>query len=189
MIASGIQLILGLATLFFGRRLYWLFIGLAGFLFGLALGQQLFSAQPEWVRLILALGLGAVLAGLALVIQRPLIAVGGFLGLGVVNVLILTRLGLNPDLIWLFFVVGGAIGAVLVLVLFDWALIMNSALSGAAAVASTSLLTPAIGGWRITILIIALAVMGMLFQSHDLRTTFRGDPDSDRARNRTARLR
>lgn len=169
MLAAIVQLLIGVVTLLYGRRLYWLFIALAGFTFGLLLGQQLFSAQPAIVTFFLALVIGAGLAALALFIQRPLIALGAFFGLGALAAVVAGGLGLG-NLSWVFFLVGGIIGAVLVFLYFDWALIINSSLSGAGAiVAGAAVLLPFLGGWVGGLITIALAVVGIGFQARDMR--------------------
>lgn len=175
--ASAIaQLIIGLASLFFGRRIFWLFIALAGFMVGLLLGQQFFSGQPELARFLLAVIIGAVLAALALIIQRPIVAIGGFFALGTFGLLLATLLSVDSSLRWVFFLAGGIIGAILVFMLFDWALIINSAFSGASAtVAGLGLFVPEIGGWIASLLLVVLAAAGIAFQARDLR----GQPGAD----------
>lgn len=169
MLAAIVQILVGLVSLLFGRRLYWLFVALAGFLFGLVLGQVLFNGQPEIVTFFLALVIGAGMAALALFIQRPIVALGGFVALGSLGVLLANALGMG-GLGWVFFLVAGIIGAVLVFQFFDWALIINSSLSGAGAVAAGAVvLLPLLGGWVEALLVIALAVGGIYYQARELR--------------------
>jgi hypothetical protein len=174
MLAALVQILVGLASLLFGRRLYWLFIGLAGFVFGLLLGGALFSGQPQILSFFLALVIGAGMAALALFIQRPLVALGAFFGLGALFVTIANAMGITGLLAALFFLVGGIIGAVLVFLFFDWALIINSSLSGAGAIAAgLATLMPFLGGLIGFLLLIALAVVGIGFQARDLRGELR----------------
>ncbi len=63
------------------------------------------------------------------------------------------------------FVIGGLIGAVLLLVVFDWALIVVSSLIGAHLIQSAIVL-PSSGS---TIVFIGLAVIGTLVQAASLR--------------------
>jgi len=65
----------------------------------------------------------------------------------------------------IIFVVGGIIGAILLLALFDWALIVVSSLIGAHLIQSAIVL-PASGS---TIVFIGLAVIGILVQAASLR--------------------
>jgi hypothetical protein len=62
-------------------------------------------------------------------------------------------------------VIGGIIGAILLLVLFDWALIVVSSLIGAHLIQSAIVL-PASGS---TIVFIGLVILGILVQAASLR--------------------
>jgi hypothetical protein len=64
-------------------------------------------------------------------------------------------------------VIGGIVGAILLLVLFDWALIVVSSLIGAHLIQSAIVL-PASGS---TIVFIGLVVLGILVQAASLRRT------------------
>jgi hypothetical protein len=170
MFTAIVQFVLGMATLLFGRRLFWMFVALAGFLFGLLIGQQFFSPLPDIVRFLLALGVGVLMGVLAQVIQRPIAALGGFLALGSIVLILARIMGMTGNYGWFLFLVGGLIGAVLVLSFFDWALIINSAFAGAGAViASAVILAPSLTGWIATMLLVALAVAGIVFQARDVR--------------------
>ena len=63
------------------------------------------------------------------------------------------------------FVVGGILGAILILVVFDWALIVVSSLIGAHLIQSAIVLPPS----GSTIVFLGLAVIGMLVQAASLR--------------------
>ena len=66
---------------------------------------------------------------------------------------------------WLTFLVGGIIGAILLVALFDWALVLLSSLIGAHLITSAIVL-PQTGA---TILLIALTVVGIIIQASLLR--------------------
>jgi len=126
------KIILGVILLVLGRKLFWFFVGVIGFLTGVLLANHYLHDQPEFVILAIALVagvLGALLAGL---VERVSIEVVGFLGGGYIalDLLALFKLG-NGQFSWLPFLVGGLIGALLVAVLLDWALILLSSLEGA----------------------------------------------------------
>jgi hypothetical protein len=76
---SFLEMIGGIALLIMGRRLYWLFVGLIGFVVGALLSQQFFSAQPEWMSVLVALGFGVAGALLAVFLQGIAIAAAGFI--------------------------------------------------------------------------------------------------------------
>jgi hypothetical protein len=103
-----------------------------GFLAGLVYAPQLFQGQPGWVLLLIAVLAGVVGALLAVALQRIAVALAGFLIGGYLLNALLTATGVDPGgLAWLTFVVGGLAVALLVTGLFDWALILLSALTGA----------------------------------------------------------
>jgi hypothetical protein len=62
---------------------------------------------------------------------------------------------------WLPFVIGGIIGAILVSVLFDWALIVLSSLAGAAIITQALALSGAVGIG----VILALTAVGVIIQA------------------------
>jgi hypothetical protein len=127
-----IGILVGLLLLLFGRRLYWLFVAGIGFLTGVELAPRLLPGQPEWVILVAALGLALVGTVLAIVAQKFIIALVGFLAGGGTGVLLLRTLGVDSDAVaWLVYLISGVVGVVLVLALFEWGLILLSSLAGA----------------------------------------------------------
>lgn len=137
------NLLLGIALLLFGRKLFWLFVGVAGFVLGLSVATSLFAGQPDWIVLLIALIAGVIGAILAVVVQQIAIAIGGFIfgGYALLALLQATSLDIGPWM-WLLFIVGGIIGAILVLSLFDPALIGLSALVGAVLIVQAITLSP-----------------------------------------------
>ncbi len=128
---STASIILGIVLLFLGRKLFWFFVGVIGFLTGVLLATHYLSDQSEWVILGIALVAGVIGALLAGLVERVSVEVVGFLGGGYIalGLLGLFRLG-NGQFSWFPFLVGGLIGALLVAVLLDWALILLSSLEG-----------------------------------------------------------
>lgn len=127
-----ITLLIGVAVLFLGRQLFWLFVGAVGFLIGFNLAAQFLSGQPDWVQLLIGLAAGLLGALLAIPLQRLAIGVAGFLAGGYAVFSLLQTWGVERG-VWLIvgFIVGGIIAAVLVELLFDWALIGLSSVVGA----------------------------------------------------------
>jgi Domain of unknown function (DUF4203) len=162
------QIIAGLVQLLLGRKLYWLTVGITGFLVGLAVSQVLLNLEPWWLDLVLSLGLGVIFAVLAVIVQRPMAALVGFFAFGIAAVLIGLLAGLPPGhlLVYVAFFVGGVIGLILVLVIFDWALIVSSAFVGSAAIASGfgELLGRDQPMWLSPALIAVLFLIGVLVQ-------------------------
>jgi hypothetical protein len=126
------QILVGLALVFLGRKLFWLFVGVVGFLAGMRFGAELVTGQSEIVKIAIAIGVGLLAALLAIVLQRVAVALAGGLAGGMLAMRVAVMLGANADSIgWVFFVVGAVLAAILVSVVFDWALIILSALIGA----------------------------------------------------------
>jgi hypothetical protein len=130
------QLIAGLLILILGRRLFWVFVGVVGFFFGLQLGAAFFAGVAEWLLLLGSAIMGIVGAALAILLQRVAVAAaGGFAG-GMLAFQLAPSVGLlTPEGQWAAFIAGGLLAAVLVAVLFDPALIFLSAAVGAMMIA------------------------------------------------------
>jgi len=131
--SNFLPIIAGVILLLFGRRLFWLFVGLAGFLFGLEIAPQLFHLDSTMMTFLVALLVGIVSAVLAIVLQRLAFALGGFFAGGYVGNILADQLQAgDSSMIW--FVVAGVIGAVFAALLMDWAIIILSSLVGAVAI-------------------------------------------------------
>jgi hypothetical protein len=118
--------------------------------------------------LTLALVLGFVGALLAIFLQKIAIAVAGFLAGGKLAVAIAASFFVQyAHYVGITFVIGGIIGALLLLVLFDWALIILSSVVGAHLIQS-ALVLPQSGS---TILFVGLAVVGVIVQAASMRGT------------------
>jgi hypothetical protein len=114
-----VTLVVGLAVLLFGRRLFWLFVGAAGFAVGLHLAPAALPDSPEWLVVVAALALGIVGAVLAIVLQWLAAALGGF-AVGVHGGLALAAaLGLDGPWLWAGVFAAGIVAAALVLWLWD----------------------------------------------------------------------
>jgi len=163
---SVIQIVAGTALLCLGRRLFWLFVGVVGFLAGMEIAGTLFRARDPSLVLTIALVAGAVGAVLAIVVQKIAIALAGFgAGAYVVGAL-LRHAGAPPaGWIWIACIVGGIIAAVLILSVFDWALIGLSSLSGAFLVTDTLRLRSATA----TLVVLGLTIAGVLIQGRRRR--------------------
>ncbi len=159
-------LLLGLALLLFGRRLFWFFIGAIGFLIGFNLTPQLFPSQSGTTVLIIALVVGVIAALLAIALQGAAISILGFL-IGAYTVYILMRaFGLNFEALdWIFILFGGILGALFIALVFDWALVVFSSLAGA------SFITEALGVDRsiAPLALLGLFLIGAIVQAGLLR--------------------
>ncbi|MGI8955921.1 MAG: DUF4203 domain-containing protein [Chthoniobacterales bacterium] len=157
-----ISVVVGIALLLFGRRLFWLFVAALGFAIGLQLAPYLSQHPPLWLSLVLSLGLGLLGAIIALLLQKIAIGIAGFLVGGRVAVAIAAAFLVNhAHYSAITFVIGGIVGAILLLALFDWALIIFSSIEGARLIAAAVHL-PSTGTG---ILLIVLAVFGIIMQA------------------------
>lgn len=155
-------IITGAVLLLAGRRLYWLFVGVVGFVVGYTLATNWLSNLDSWIVLIIGVLVGVLGAWLAHAFQRLMMAVVGFLvgGWALLQVGSWLNLG-NSFPEWGIFLVGGLIGLFLVAVVFDWALILLSTIGGALLISNNLDLSS-----QISILVtIGLIVIGILVQS------------------------
>jgi hypothetical protein len=158
--------VVGALLLLFGRRLYWVFVAGIGFLTGLALAPDLLPGQPEWLILFAALVAAIVGAVIAFVAQKITIGLIGFVAGGGIGIALLRKMGLvGEGTGWVVYLIAGVVGLVLILVLFDWALILLSSLAGANLIVtgvSTHVHLPQ-GAWFLAF--IALALVGVVVQA------------------------
>ena len=160
------RILAGGLLLLLGRKLFWLYVALLGFATGVTIAQRLFHIEPEWVQLLIGIALGIVGALLAYFFQEIAIAVGGFFGgayvaTGLLNIFTTTTAPSNDVVTWTLFLVGGVVGAILAIMLFDWALIILTSVAGALLVVEGLALAPA---WA-SIVTIVLAIIGVVIQA------------------------
>lgn len=170
-----LQLLIGAAALLLGRQLFWIFVGAVGFLVGVAFAPIWFSELPSWLLLIIELGLGVVFAALAIFVQKPMASLSGFFAVGLL-VLGLFQLFAGTTLAsdqfgwlnWVVFFIGGIIGAVLIFMAFDWALIIISSLFGTNIIMRAIDPVSNVPSLIATILFSLIALTGILVQKQQL---------------------
>jgi Domain of unknown function (DUF4203) len=161
-----IGVIVGMAILLFGRKLFWLFVAALGFALGLEVAAYFMRDPPVWTTLAIALGLGIFGALLAILLQKLAIAVAGFVAGGRLASALLAAFFVDySHYRGITFVIGGILGALLLLALFDWVLILLSSVEGAHLI-GTGIVLPQTGA---TILFCALVVIGVIVQGSMLR--------------------
>jgi hypothetical protein len=147
--------LVGVVVLIMGRRLYWLFVGTAGFMLGIILATEFLNAQSDWVILVVALAAGVLGALLAVGVQRLAVAIAGLVGGGAIAVYLMRSLGWDAGgFAWVPFVVGAIVGLLLIATLFEGALIVLSSLSGASLILRPFDWRPAIMGLSFVVLVI-----------------------------------
>jgi hypothetical protein len=158
--------LIGAIVLLFGRKLFWLCVAAVGFAAGVEIAPHLVHEPSPLLALTVALILGLIGALLALFLQKIAVAVLGFLAGGKLAGATAAAFFVHyAHYSTIIFMIGGLVGAILLLVLFDWALIVVSSLIGAHLIQSAIGLPPS----GSTIVLIGLTVIGILVQAASLR--------------------
>lgn len=161
-IMSIVNIVLGIVLLTTGKKLYWLFVAVVGFLIGLAISLQYVNLSPPWMVYGIALGAGVIGALLALFLQHLAIALVGFIVGGYGAMYLFQLLAKNTETVnWMAFIIGGIVGLLLVASVFNWALYMLSSWAGATLVTEAIDLQAQLG----VILFFVLFVLGMVIQA------------------------
>ena len=164
-----INILLGGALLLAGRKLFWLFVGGIGFVTGLQFAAN-FWQGPDTLALVFGLIVGLIFALLAVFLQTIAIGIAGFFAGGYVLTALAGMLGMDTSAIfWLIYVIGGIIGLVIVIYLFDWAIITLSSLAGASLLLQALFSQSGAGGVIFAVLfIIGIIVQGSVLRSEGL---------------------
>lgn len=158
-----IYLAAGAALLILGRKLFWFFVGVLGFLFGMNIASQMLANQSQTIILAVALIIGVICAVLAVAVKKVAIGLAGFIAGGYLMYVLLPMLGLSPgSFLWVAVVVGGILGALLASTMFDWALILLSAGVGASMISKEFALPQPLS----LISLAALFIVGMIVQGN-----------------------
>jgi len=152
--------------LFFGRKLFWLCVAAVGFAAGLQIAPLLVNEASSLLALVIAVVFGILGALLALFIQKIAIALLGFLAGGKLATAIAAAFFVqHAQYSTIIFVIGGIIGAILLLAVFGWALIVVSSFIGAYLIQSAMVLPPT----GLTLVFIGLAILGIFVQAVSFR--------------------
>ncbi len=162
--ANAINVVLGVVVLAFGRRLYWLFVGVTGFLLGAEFAAIALSDQPQWVATLIAVVAGLIGAVLAVGLQRVAFALAGLLAGGYLAIALAQNMGWH-DYAAIIAAVGAVAGCLLAIILTDQAIIALSCLAGAAAIVAEFGLSPVTE----VACFLVLAILGAVYQDRDLR--------------------
>jgi Domain of unknown function (DUF4203) len=161
-----LELGIGVLLLLLGRKLFWLFVGVVGFLSGIQFGSQFLTADSRIGVIAIAFALGLLGAIMAIFVQHVVVILAGFLAGGHLVIRVLTLYNWQSDqYMWLLALVGGILGAILALMLLDWALIILSSLIGASLISQTLPFDQA----ATILFVIILAISGILIQSRLLQ--------------------
>jgi hypothetical protein len=157
-------IVLGLILLLSGRRLFWVFVALVGFLLGMRFAGIFFADQPQWLMIVVGLGTGLIGALLAVLVERLAFALAGFYAGGYLSLIGAQSFGFAGNSL-LLFVISGLIGAVMAAIMMDWVIIILSCLAGAGAIVSALGLDQTMS----LAVFVLLAVAGTSFQAWGIR--------------------
>lgn len=130
-ISTILTLALGVLLLLFGRRAFWIFVAVVGFIAGLTFATTVMRGQPELVILLIAIAASIIGAFLAIFLEGLAILIAGFLAGGYLATALAVALGMTIATgNWVIYIIGGIIGLILVAAIFDWAIIILSVLLG-----------------------------------------------------------
>jgi len=150
------DLVTGALLLVLGRKLFWLFVTIAGFYAGIEVVRVLLAGQPSWVMWVAGAAAGLIGALLAMLFQRVGFALGGFYAGGYATLILAERFA--PGAVGgATFVIGGVVGALFAAWLMDWAIIVLSCLVGAVLVV-TSLGLQGVAGFLVYVVLAALGI-------------------------------
>jgi hypothetical protein len=156
-----VGLLVGVVILLLGRKLFWLFVAAIGFALGAELAPQIIHQPAPLITLAIAIGLGLLGALFAVLLQTFAIGAAGFLTGGRLAIDLYAFFAGHLRNREIVFIVGGILGAILLLALFDWVLIFFSSVVGARFIA-TAIVVSQTGR---TILFLLLVVVGIIVQS------------------------
>lgn len=159
-----ITILLGIGLLFSGRKLFWLFVGAAGFMTGVSLVTNGGNTSEPFA-IIVGIVVGLIFAALAMFFKSLAIALAGFIGGGALALTLAGWFGVDgtlPSLV--FYIVGGVLGIIVVGQLFDWAVIILSSFIGGGMVVDSI----GLDGTIALLATIVLIVVGISVQSRDM---------------------
>jgi len=176
-ISTFFMLVLGILLLLFGRRIFWLFVAVAGFIAGITFAPMFMNGQPELVILLVAILAGLIGAFLGIMLEGVAILIAGFLAGGYLATTLALSLGLTNTVgDWVIYIAGGIIGLILVAALFDWAIILLSVLLGTEIIMPFLSLSASPYYWLVFVglLVVGIAVqVGIWHRRYPVKRTWR----------------
>lgn len=156
-----VQILIAIALVLFGRRLFWFFIACIGFAAGYGLAGEIFTETDPDTLLLAGLILGFFGMIVAFFLQKFAILLGGFLAGCYISLVLMDIIGIPVEgLALLAIVAGGLIGIVVLNALFDPALVLLSSVAGAALLVQATMPKPPID----VLVFFSVALIGLIFQ-------------------------
>ncbi len=160
----ALQIAVAVALLMLGRRLYWLFVAGVGFVVTMGLASEYLEASEEWMKLALAIAAGLAGALLSIFLQKVAVAIAGFAAAAYFAHAVAETFDLGGSLQNVAVLVVGVLGAIFASVLFDWALILLSSLTGGVLLVDAFDLEPTLA----SVVMVIVAVAGISIQANML---------------------
>jgi hypothetical protein len=157
-----LRIVVGVCLLIFGRKLFWLLVAAIGFLAALGLASEVLHSQPQPVAIIAAVLVGLLGALLAIFLQKVAVVIAGMVAGGYSALLLMNWFGSNTaHFPWIPVIIGAIVGALLMAMLFEWALILLSSVTGAYLIAQV-----VDGGFSASLALFAvLSIVGIVVQA------------------------
>jgi hypothetical protein len=162
-------LVVGIVSLFYGRKAFWLAAGLVGFFLGLLILPWFVGPLPPSMQGGLVLGL-SVATALGFAIATRVIAIPiAFVAFGLIGNAIAVAIHASPWMQWSALVVAGALGALFTYRFHDVALVLISAFFGTAAIYTAMVLADVERNpTTVRMLVVGSVVAGIGFQAWEL---------------------
>ncbi len=156
-----INVLLGFVMLIMGRQFFWVLISGLGFIIGMSYAHQ-FIPGPPGVILLVSLGLGAIGAILAYILQHAAAGLAGFISGWYLSTAVMGSIPFNLGEFQAFLpILGGIIGTVFIIITMEWSLIILSTTTGAYLVSQSILLSQPIKN----AIFLVLLLLGLIIQS------------------------
>lgn len=125
------HIIVGTIVLLMGRKLFWLFVGCLGFIAGVKYAGLFVETEAELIVYAVAAVTGIIGVAVAILLQNLAIGMAGFMAGGYLTLRLVEIIGFNhSQFLWAVCLTGGIVGAALMVLIFDWALILISSFLG-----------------------------------------------------------
>lgn len=137
------------------------------FAVGFHYAASVWQLQSQLLLIGIAALTGIIGAVVAVFFQKIGVGLAGFAGGGYTTLAVINLLGVRLDqLVWLPYLIGGLIGAILMFFIFDWAPILISALAGASMIIQVLSLNPGVEfGLYLSLVIFGLIIQTVLYRS------------------------
>jgi hypothetical protein len=166
---AATAIIVGLIEVSFGRQLFWLFAAIGGFVVGWFTIPEIYPTVTGNLHILAGVGIALVFGLLAHAYRRLMVAIAGFFIFSGAAVLVGRDEGAllanGSASYWFVYGVAGAVSAMLLFSVTDWALIVLSSIAGAGAVAGGAIHLLNDDGRGLKWVVFAvLAIAGIVFQ-------------------------